>query len=215
VTWFRRALLYAPAAGVVLFIVLYAIAALLYPGGSYDDRHAPGFSLVHNYFCDLLHPVALNGVVNPGRGIGLVAMALIVPTLVFFWHSVVVLFANQRALRLTTRIAGSISAAGMLLLLTPFHDSAVEIGGGFGLVAFFAVLAALPRAKHGLLFLGGVAAMVVSAACFFIWRTGVGLPALASLQKLAFALFLAWVLVASLAAGHASRTTVEERPLAT
>jgi hypothetical protein len=208
VTRFRRALPYAPAAGVVLFIVFYGIAALLYPGGSYDDRHAPGFSLVHNYFCDLLHPVALNGVPNPGRGIGLVAMALIVPTLAFFWHSVVALFPNQRALRLTTRIAGSISAAATLLLLTPFHDSAVEIGGAFGLIAFFAVLAALPRAKHAFLFLGGVAAMVVSAACFFIWRTGVGLPALAGLQKLAFALFLFWVFAASAVAARASRPLI-------
>jgi hypothetical protein len=210
VTRFRRGLPYAPAAGVVLFFVLYAIAALLYPGGSYEDRHAPGFSLVHNYFCDLLDPVALNGVANPGRGIGLVAMALIVPTLGFFWHSVVVLYPHQRTLGLTTRIAGSISAAATLLLLTPFHDSAVEIGGGFGLVAFFAVLAALPRAKHGILFLGGVAAMLVSAACFFIWRTGMGLPALASLQKLAFALFLVWVFVASAVAARVSRTLVEK-----
>lgn len=202
---FRRALPYAPAAGVIAFFVLYAIAALLYPGGSYDDRHAPGFSFVHNYFCDLLHPVALNGVPNPGRGVGLVAMALIVPTLAFFWHSVVSLYPNRRALSLTTRIAGSVSAAATLLLLTPFHDRAVEIGGGFGLVAFFAVLAALPRAKHGFLFLGGIAAMAVSAACFFIWRTGVGLPALAGLQKLAFALFLFWVFAASAVAAHASR----------
>jgi hypothetical protein len=208
VTGFRRALPYAPAAGVVLFFVLYAIAALLYPGGSYDHRHAPGFSLVHNYFCDLLHPVALNGVANPGRVIGLVAMALIVPTLALFWHSVVALYPEQRALRLTTRIAGSISAAGTLLLLTPFHDSAVEIGGGFGLIAFFAVLAALPRAKHGFLFLGGVAAMVVSAACFFIWRTEMGLPALASLQKLAFALFLFWVFAASAVAARESRPVI-------
>ena len=205
---FRRALPYAPAAGVIAFFVLYAIAALLYPGGSYEDRRAPGFSFVHNYFCDLLHPVALNGFPNPGRSLGLVAMALVVPTLALFFHSVVALYPSQRALRLTTRIAGSISAAATLFLLTPFHDRAVEIGGSFGLIAVFAVLAALPRAKHGLLFLGGVAAMVVSAACFFIWRTGVGLPALAGLQKLAFALFLFWVFAASVVAARASRPLI-------
>ncbi len=196
----RRALPYAPAGGVLSFLALYTLAALLYPGGSYDDRHAAGFSLVRNYFCDLLHPEALNGQPNPGRMFGLVAMAVIVPTLALFWLSVVQLYPRQRALVMTTRIAGSISALATLLLLTPFHDSAVEIGGGFGLVAFFSVLFALPRAEHGLLFLGGLAALVVSSVCFFIWRTGLGMPALAGLQKLAFALFLAWVFVASLAA---------------
>jgi hypothetical protein len=194
---------YVPAAGVVSFYVLYAIAALLYPGGSYEDRNEPGFSLIRNYFCDLLDAEAKNGEPNPGRGVGFVAAALIVPTLVLFWHYVVELYPEQRILRVTTRVAGFSSALATLFLLTPFHDSAVEMGGGFGIVAFFAVLIALPRAEHGLLFAGGLAALVMSAVCFFIWRTGIGLPALALLQKLAFALFLTWVFVASLAAKRA------------
>jgi len=188
---------------VVAFFLLYAVAALLYPGGSHDDKSRSGFSVVHNYFCDLLDAKGLNGEPNAGRFFGLVAMALVVPTLALFWHTVVALFPKQRAHRTTARIAGSVSAAATLLLLSPFHDSAVEVGGGFGLVAFFAVLFALPRSKHGLLFLGGLAAAAVSSACFFIWRTGIGLPLLAGLQKLAFALFLAWVFVASLAAARA------------
>jgi len=194
---------YVPAAGVVSFYVLYAIAAFLYPGGNYDDRREPGFSLFRNYFCDLLDAVAKNGEPNPGRGLALVAAALVVPTLVFFWHYVVMLYPNQQLLRVTTRVAGLVSALATLLLLTPLHDSAVEIGGGFGLVAFLSVLIALPRAEHGFLFLGGVAAVAVSSACFFIWRTGIGVSALAGLQKLAFALFLTWVFVTSLAAKRA------------
>ena len=184
--------------------MLYALAAALYPGGSHDDHGAPGFSLVRNYFCDLLDSKALNGEPNPGRAFGLVAMAVIVPTLALFWLSVVRLFPRQRGFVLTTLISGSVSALATLLLLTPFHDSAVEIGGGFGLVAFFSVLAALPRAEHGLLFLGGLVALAVSFACLFIWRTGLGMPALAGLQKLAFALFLAWVFAASLRAARES-----------
>ncbi|HEX6767278.1 MAG TPA: hypothetical protein VF103_17390 [Polyangiaceae bacterium] len=133
-------------------------------------------------------------------------MVLIVPTLAVFWHTVVRLYPTLGVHRRTTRIAGSISAVATLLLVTPFHDGAVEIGGGFGLIAFFSTLFALPRSKHGLLFLGGVAAAAVSSACFFIWRTGIGLGALAGLQKLAFALFLAWVFVASLAAARADET---------
>lgn len=200
----RRALAFAPAIGVLAFVALYAISALLYPGGSYDDRKQHGFSLIHNYFCDLLAPVALNGAPNRGHSFGFVAMALIVPTLALFWHAVVALYPKQRTHRIVTRVAGSISAGATLLLLGPFHDVAVEVGGAFGMIAFGSVLLALPRAHHGLLFLGGLAAAAVSAACFFIWRTGMGMPALAPLQKLAFALFLAWVFVASLAAARLS-----------
>ena len=203
-TRLRRALSYAPAAGVISFVALYALEAALYPCGSYDDRHQSGFSLLRNYFCDLLHPKALNGEPNPGRRFGLVAMAVIVATLALFWQSVVRLYPRQRAHVLVTRVSGSISAMATLLLLTPLHDSAVEIGGGFGLVAFFSALSALPRAEHGFLFLGGLVAAAVSSACFFIWRTGMGLPLLAGLQKLAFALFLAWVFAASLRAARES-----------
>jgi hypothetical protein len=196
VTPSRRGLSLAPALGVVLFLSLYAVGAFLYPGG---------FSVVRNYFCDLLHPVTPNGVPNPGRSFAFAAMVLIVPTLGLFWHVVVALFSEQRAHVLVTRSAGSVSALATLLLLTPFHDAAVMIGGGFGLVAFAAVLLALPRARHGFVFAGGVSAALVSSVCFFIWRTGIGGVALAPLQKLAFALFLAWVFVASLAASRAQR----------
>jgi hypothetical protein len=194
--------LLAPAVGVVAFFALYAVAALLYPGGSHDDHARPGFSFVHNYFCDLLSPVAVNGEPNRGRFFGMLAMALVVPTLALFWHSVVALYPKQRGHVATTRVAGSVSALAMLLLLSPFHDWAVQLGGGFGLIAFGAALVALPRARHGAVFAGGIAAAAVSTACFFIWRTGLALPALAPLQKLAFALFLAWVFVASLAAAR-------------
>ena len=213
-TRLRRALPYVPAAGVVSFYLLYAIAALLYPGGNHHDLREPGFSLVRNYFCDLLVPLAKSGEPNPGQRVALVAAAVIVPTLALFWYYVVELFPKQRVLRVTTRVAGFVSALATFLLLTPFHDSAVEIGGGFGLVAFFAVLSALPRAEHGLLFSGGLAALAVSSVCLFIWRTGIGLPALAFLQKLAFALFLGWVFATSLAAKRAlDRTQRASRTL--
>jgi hypothetical protein len=146
---------------------------------------------------------AIDGRPNPGRGVGMVAMALIVPTLGVFWLVVVRLYAELRMARLATQVCGATSALATLLLLTPFHDLAVEIGGGFGLAAFLTTLGALPRARHGFLFLGGAAAAAVSSVCFFVWRTGLLLPLLAPLQKLAFALFLAWVFVASLASARA------------
>jgi len=198
-----QSLRYAPAAGVLSFFLLYAVSAVLYPGGSQGDLRQPGFSLFHNYFCDLLRPIAYNGQPNTGRGVGLVAMALVAPTLALFWHFVVRLFPTQRLFVMTTRMGGYVSALATLLLVTPFHDSAVEIGGAFGLIAFFSTLMALPREKHGVLFAAGLAAAIVSSVCLFIWRSGLGLPALAGLQKLAFALFLTWVCAASLAAARA------------
>ena len=188
----------APVLGVGLFFSLYTIAALSYPGGSYRDPNAPGFSFFYNYWCDLLHTIAKNGAPNPGHRFGLAALLVIVPTLGAFWHVVALHYESERRLVLATRSFGYASALLTLVLVTPLHDRAVELGGGLGLVAFGAALAGLKKAGHLRLALGGAAAVLLSLVCLFIWRTRVGIVLLAPLQKVAFAAFLGWVVVASL-----------------
>ncbi|MFN7116301.1 MAG: hypothetical protein ACK4TA_05840, partial [Saprospiraceae bacterium] len=61
---FRLWLRLTPLVGIVLFLVLYIVAAFYYPGGSNADHSAKGFSIVHNYWCDLLAIGAKNGQIN-------------------------------------------------------------------------------------------------------------------------------------------------------
>lgn len=133
-------------------------------------------------------------------------MGLVVVTLALFWHVVVRHYPSERRLVTLTRVTGSVSSAATLLLFSPLHDRAVEIGVAFGLVAFFAVLAGLRRSGHRWLVAGGAVAALVSAICFVIWRTGVGVAALAALQKLAFVMFLGWVFATSLRVPARSRS---------
>ena len=46
---------------------LVVIAIYLYPGGSSLDQNQSGYSLLHNYWCDLLDATAYNGQINIGR----------------------------------------------------------------------------------------------------------------------------------------------------
>jgi hypothetical protein len=75
----------APLFGTLLFIGLYVIAVIFYPGGSEVDIHAIGFSQAHNYRCDLLNERGLNGEQNGGRGVAITAMIVPGLTLISLW----------------------------------------------------------------------------------------------------------------------------------
>lgn len=51
-------------AALACFVVSMLAAAALYPGGSWTDREANGFSLLRNFWCDLLRAQAINGADN-------------------------------------------------------------------------------------------------------------------------------------------------------
>lgn len=73
----RGDILLAASAFVLLSASCAAMLAAMaaYPGGNWSDPHGPGFDLWRNYFCDLIRPVAHNGVANDrGMMLGRVAM---------------------------------------------------------------------------------------------------------------------------------------------
>ena len=55
-------ILFIPLLGMLLFVILYVIAAYHYPGGSYVNPSQSGFSFRYNYLCDLLDNFAIDGV---------------------------------------------------------------------------------------------------------------------------------------------------------
>lgn len=57
----RRRIAAIAIVGALLFLVSFAVAAALYPGGTWQNRRAPGHSLLANYLCDLMQERALNG----------------------------------------------------------------------------------------------------------------------------------------------------------
>ncbi|PIQ21332.1 MAG: hypothetical protein COW65_09725 [Cytophagales bacterium CG18_big_fil_WC_8_21_14_2_50_42_9] len=90
----------APLFGSTLFLLLYFVATLYYPGGSQFDKNTKGFSWAHNYWCNLLNENAINGQPNPARPIALTAMMVLCLTLTVFWY----LFPIQADLKKTARI---------------------------------------------------------------------------------------------------------------
>jgi hypothetical protein len=122
-----------------LFCVAMLAGAWLYPGGSWRHPHAVGFSIVENFWCDLLREPAHNGAANARSvWLGTVAFAALGISLAPFWLEVSRLLPEARAK--WVRACGLVSAAATALVaLVPsdrypqVHAPAVLLAGGLGL----------------------------------------------------------------------------------
>jgi hypothetical protein len=177
---------------IAIFVVLYVAAAWLYPGGTRGDRSSPGFSLRDNYWCDLLDPVAYCGRPNPGRVLAVGAMLVLCAGLsVLWWHAPRLFPGAVRRARIV-RISGIASGAVTPLVATSLHDLSINLASLFAVIAFGTTMSALGRRAGQLLVAVAAVTIVAALGDYLIWQTRIGLGALAGVQKVAFAAFLAW-----------------------
>ncbi len=169
-----------------LALLLMIVAVELYPGGSPHNIHAQGFSMLHNYWCNLLDPYALNGRLNAARpyaiGAGLVGSAAL-----FGSMYVILQKYALKPLHLNMASAGlGSSLVGAVFLFTPWHNYFVTLLI-IGLIAYGSILArpvwnfAPLLTRVVLLF---TAAMLVTTAC--LYYLGFALLFLPVMQKLSF-----------------------------
>lgn len=124
---------------IVTFVVAMAAAALVYPGGSWTDGGARGFSLLRNFWCDLLRSQAINGADNTlGKWLASAGFAALGLGLWPYW--VVAASLLPRALRRKVIALGWSSAASLAAMVAlpsdrfPLLHGAVALaGGGLGI----------------------------------------------------------------------------------
>jgi hypothetical protein len=136
---------------IVTFAVAMTAAALVYPGGSWTVTGAQGFSLLRNFWCDLLRSQAINGADNTlGKWLASVAFAALGLGLWPYWIVAASLLPKARGRRVVT--LGWISAAslGAMVVLPSdrfplLHGAVALLGGGLGIgCAWVCVAARLP-----------------------------------------------------------------------
>lgn len=186
--------LYLPFLTTLLFVLLYGYATTLYPGGSQHDLHAPGFSWVHNYWCNLWNTEVMNGQPNPARPFAIAAMFLLCAGLSFFWYDFPRRFPIGKTGDFITRITGITAMLFALLIFTPLHDALIYVSSGFGAVAFCGLFVGLYRNKAWPFFYGGLVCTALICVNHYIYYTKSGLFALPLIQKITFAIVLGWVL---------------------
>lgn len=181
-----------PFIGSFLFIVLYIIAAFLYPGGSGTDKAAIGYSWTDNYWCNLLGEKAINGQTNAARPVAVTAMFILCLSLSTFWILFPALTQLKKFHKLLIQVAGTVCMLASFLLLTPIdHDLAVNTSSAFGLIAMIGILIALYQLKWNWLFAIGLFNLLLVALNNYLYHSN-EMMYLPIVQKFSFLSFLVW-----------------------
>ena len=183
-----------PIFGIVVFIVLYIVAALLYPGGSQVDKNSIGFSWINNYWCNLLNEKAINGQYNPAKPVAITGMLVLCFTLSLFWF----LFARHmqigKRLKLIIQISGTLSIVIAFFLLTNIdHDLVLNLASSLGVIATIGTFIGLYKNKLYLLFAFGLLIILLVGLNNYVYYTKTLIIYLPVIQKISFAAFLIWI----------------------
>lgn len=182
-----------PVGGIIVFLVLYAAAATLYPGGSPVDKTSPGFSWLHNYWCNLLNVNALNGQLNAARPVALLAMGILCVSLTLFWYFLPNLFNLNYLYANAIRLTGILAMVFASLIFTEYHDLVINIAGLFGLVALTGTFVGLYKTRLRKLLGLGVLCMALIVANNYVYYTTHFIYYLPVIQKLTLLVVLAWL----------------------
>lgn len=180
--------------GVIIFVILYIVATLLYPGGSQLDKNAIGFSWVNNYWCNLLNGTAINGQPNPAKPIAMAGMFILCLTLILFWILFPIRIGLNKALKLTIQISGTIAMVIAFFLFTNLnHDLITNLASAFGFIAIVGTFIGLYKAKWFGLFVFGLLNVLLIGLNNYLYYSEELIVYLPLVQKVTFASFLIWL----------------------
>lgn len=181
-----------PFIGSFLFVILYVIAALLYPGGSGADKTTVGYNWTNNYWCNLLSAKAINGQLNTARPVAITAMMVLCLALSTFWILFPAITQLKKYHKLLIQVAGTVCMlTSFLLLIRIDHDLAVNTSSAFGLIAMIGTLIALYQLKWKWLFAIGLFDLLLVALNNYLYHSNETMY-LPIVQKFSFLAFLAW-----------------------
>jgi hypothetical protein len=183
----------APLFGSVLFVILYFIATLYYPGGSQFDKNSRGFSWTQNYWCNLLNEHGINGQYNPARPIAFIALIDICLTLSWFWYLFPLLVEFKKRGRRIIQVSGFASMAIGMFIFTSLHDLIINIASLFGLAALTGTLIGLWKLKWIKLFWMGLFILVLIGLNNRLYYGKNLMIYLPIVQIFTFLYFLVWI----------------------
>ncbi len=192
--------------GIILYFLLFFIAAYLYPGGSQFDPEAIGYSWQHNYWCNLDNPIAFNGQLNTARPFAVSATIILCFTLAIFFYN----FAHQinisQSWKSLIKFAGISSMLIALFIMTDYHDEATLVATIFAFIALIGLVRGLILNRFSNLLYFGLFCIILMAVNNFIYYTKLGIYYLPLLQKITFFIVLFWVLMVNWSVDNTSNS---------
>lgn len=178
--------------GMGLFVILYVMAAINYPGGSWAFTDQNGFSFYNNYLCDLLDERAINGELNTARFFARAALGVFCASLMVLWYHLPKLFLTKSKNRTVMWSSGLISLLITLFLASGTHDLIVRIAGFFGFIAIFTAVIELYKSHLYKLMFFGLFCLSIFFSNYYIYETGICKELLPLIQKITFISFIIW-----------------------
>ncbi len=182
-----------PILGILSFAGLYFYASTLYPGGSQNNVNSVGYDWVHNYWCNLLNEKSGNGQLNPARPIAILAMVILCSSFIQFFLQFASTIAKHKYWEKVIPITGTVSMIFALFIFTDYHDLMTLLSSFFGLFAVIGILVEIYRSELYFYKLTGVLCIAILGINNIIYYTEWGIEFLPLIQKISFAVVLAWI----------------------
>ncbi|MEP7323625.1 MAG: hypothetical protein ABI761_16995, partial [Saprospiraceae bacterium] len=149
---------------------------------------------INNYWCNLMNPVAMNGMVNPARSVAILGNITLTMTISFFFYSYGQSSFAKSYWKIITPWTGLISMLLAAFLFTSYHDILSVISGFFGVIALAGVFSGLYLAGSRLLISLGFIVLAFIVLNNLIYFSTFGIRFLPVLQKATLLIIFIWVL---------------------
>jgi glucan phosphoethanolaminetransferase (alkaline phosphatase superfamily) len=156
------------------------------------DRYSKGFSVLHNYWCNLLHQKAINGEDNKARPVALAAMGILGVTISLFFFIFPLHTTANRTLKIMIPVCGTLSMA-TLLLMEQYHDAAINVSAFIGMIAVAGTFRILYQLKWMMFFGMGIFNVLLVILNNILYYGEGLLYYLPIVQKITFVSFLLWI----------------------
>jgi len=205
---------------VVMFAVLVGVSLCvagmsLYPGGTNLDPTTQGYAFWHNFLCDAVRPLAINGVPNAlGHRLMQVGLTVLTAGFLPIWRALPLLLSRSSLAGSVIRRAGGAGTALMLPVVYGGHvgptHNILYVAGPLCIIALATTLAelSLEESKSWLL-LGATASLGLTSLVDLYLYAHMGSlnamqPVVPAIQKMVLMLAIAWMLIAAAAISKAS-----------
>jgi hypothetical protein len=189
-----RTLRFVAGFGSIGFISCYITAAFYYPGGSDFNVHSGHFSLMENYWCELLSDYAKNGQLNPGRPFALGSLFFLNTILISSWFQISLNGTKNGTINFPLILSGISSTLLINFVSGENHDIYIVFSVGMGMMAILQVIYAEWHKNKLLFFTGLIGFLLISLNCIFYFFDLI-LVFLPILQKITFIYMLIWFLM--------------------
>ncbi len=183
-----------------LYLILFTVAAILYPGGSDNIPTAQnGYSFFHNFLCDTNNEFSHSGIRNPGQPIAVLAHLVLSFTMMSFFYILPEIFSKQNRNTKLIRLFGVLSMAIFTFMYQEdLHDLIVTLVGVFGSMAFVPIFIELVKFEDKAFKALTYLVFIMSILLFLGFETKIGIYYMPFFQKFAFIVDATLVIWASL-----------------